>query len=199
MTVSDLATTVKQTVHQYNPEETEMKVLYLLRHAKSSWDDPGIDDRQRPLNKRGHHSAHLMADHLGKTRFRPAVVLCSTALRARQTWEIIAPALGIDPETAYDDRLYDASRFDLMARIAELPITAPSALLVGHNPGLERLALYLADGASQHPLHRNIKEKFPTGALATLSAPVDDWTQLGEGRWRLEAFVRPADLDATAE
>lgn len=176
-----------------------MKVLYLLRHAKSSWDDPGIDDRQRPLNKRGHHAAQVMAAYLGKTQFKPKVVLCSTALRARQTWEIIAPSLETDPEMAYDDRLYDASRFDLMARIAELPVTAPSALLVGHNPGLERLAQYLADGASQRSLQRNMKEKFPTGALATLTTPVDDWTQLGEGHWRLEAFVRPADLDATAE
>lgn len=170
------------------------RYIYLLRHAKSSWDDPGMEDFQRPLNKRGRHAARQMAEHFRHAGIRPEVVLCSTAVRTRQTLDLLKPALGEVPQS-YDGRIYEASRQTLLARLAELPAGTASVLVVGHNPGLERLALFLTDDHDDSANLAALREKFPTGALAVLASDVDHWNDLAAATCRLEGFVRPADLE----
>jgi phosphohistidine phosphatase len=100
-----------------------------------------------------------------------------------------------DREATFDRRLYEASRQTLQALLAELPSRCASVLLVGHNPGLQRLALYLAKTDLPQPALRLLNEKLPTGGLVTLSAEINDWNRLQMGICTLESFIRPNDLD----
>jgi phosphohistidine phosphatase len=167
-----------------------VKRLYLLRHAKSSWDDPTLGDRDRPLAPRGKRASEKMAKHLKSERIRPALVLCSSAQRTRQTLKRITPALG-KPHIEVEDDLYAASAGELLARLRKVPDTVPSVLLIGHNPGLQDLALTLArDG----PDRARLEEKFPTGALAVLSVRRLTWSGLQPGDAELLACIAPRDL-----
>lgn len=171
-----------------------MKQIHLLRHAKSSWDDPDVDDFGRPLNKRGRKTAALLADYFHQHGIRPDIVLCSPANRARQTLTPLLAALRTVPVT-YDPRIYEAPPMTLHALLSELPQRCLSALLIGHNPGLQRLALALADPARRDPAIAQLADKFPTGGLLTLAAPIEDWSRLVAGSCRVENFLRPKDLD----
>lgn len=172
-----------------------MKQLYLLRHAKSSWDDPGIDDFDRPLNKRGRRAAAIISDFVRANQLRPAAVLCSPAKRTRQTLELMSSALGDDMPVTFDMRLYEATRQTLLARLTELSADLPSVLLVGHNPGLQRLALHLLSSTDSSPAVVQMQEKYPTGALAVLSAKIDAWSNLAGGTCTLDRFLRPSDME----
>ena len=171
-----------------------MKLLYLLRHAKSSWDDPDLDDFDRPLNKRGRKSAKAMAAFFRDSAIAPETILCSPAKRTRETLKYLAPALGQAP-VQLDRRIYEASYQTLLLCLADLPSDVKSALLIGHNPGLERLALYLMSDQGHGPGAARLQDKYPTGSLAVLSAPAAGWDELKVGSCRLDDFVRPADLD----
>lgn len=175
-----------------------MKLLYLLRHAKSSWDEPDIADFDRPLNKRGRKAAKVMAQYFKANGIAPQAIICSPAKRTRETLKQLLPALG-DAQVSFDHRVYEASYQTLLLCLADLPPELPSALLIGHNPGLERLALYLMNDLGHGPGAARLQDKFPTGSLAMLSIPADDWVNLKVGSGRLDDFVRPADLDATAD
>ena len=107
------------------------------------------------------------------------------------------PAIG-EAGVTFDQRLYEASRQTLVALLTELPAEIPTALLIGHNPGLERLALFLTNDTGPDPALARMRMKFPTGGLAVLSAPIVDWSRLKGGSCRLDAFIRPADLEAPA-
>lgn len=172
-----------------------MKLLYLLRHAKSSWDDPDLDDFDRPLNKRGRKSAKAMAAFFRESGIAPESILCSPAKRTRETLKHLTPVLGQAP-VQLDRRIYEASYQTLLLCLADLPAEVNSVLLVGHNPGLERLALYLMSDHGHGPGAARLQDKYPTGSLAVLSAPAADWGDLKVGSCRLDDFVRPADLDA---
>lgn len=163
--------------------------LHLLRHAKSSWDDAALADHDRPLAPRGMRAGKRLRRFLSSGGVRPALVLCSTAARARQTLELVLPELGL-AEVVIDERLYLASADDLLARLRELPGATGEAMLVGHNPGLHELALALADEAGRPAL----AESLPTGALVTLDLPVASWADLVEGAGTLAAYVKPRDL-----
>lgn len=167
-------------------------LLYLLRHAKSSWADPGLPDKDRSLAPRGVQAARLIAAYISREQIRPGVVLCSTAVRALQTIEIIAPVFGGDVPLLVDDRLYGAEAEDLLSRLREVPDDVDAVLLVGHNPGLQELAIDLAEEGEAGALQR-LKEKFPTGALATLASP-GQCAALGVGTARLESLIVPRDL-----
>jgi len=170
-----------------------VKVILLLRHAKSAWGDTGLPDHDRPLNPRGERAAEAMADHLlAKTRV-PDLILCSTATRARQTLaplieRITAPA----PPIALENGLYLASAETLMARLQDLPETVSTVLVIGHNDGMWQLAERLA-GRGKATLLAALHEKFPTGALATLKVD-ESWSALAAGAATLAAFARPRDL-----
>jgi len=175
-----------------------MKLLYLLRHAKSSWDDPDLDDFDRPLNKRGRKAAKAMALYFRHAGILPQAVLCSPAKRTRETLKHLMPVLGQVP-VQFDRRIYEASYQTLLLCLADLPSEAGSVLLVGHNPGLERLALYLMSDQGHGPGAERLQDKYPTGSLAVLSAPAVKWDELKVGSCRLDDFVRPADLDLDAD
>ena len=175
-----------------------MKLLYLLRHAKSSWDDPDIDDFDRVLNKRGRKAAKTMAVYFREAGIQPATVLCSPSKRTRETLKYLAPSLGEAP-VQFDRRIYEASYQTLLLCLADLPAETESALLIGHNPGLERLALYLMSDRGHGTGAARMVDKYPTGSLAVLMAPAEDWGLLKVGSCRLDDFVRPADLDAEAD
>jgi len=113
-----------------------VKTLVLVRHAKSSWDEPDLEDEERPLNERGEHDAPRMAKRLAGTGIRPDVILSSTARRARTTAEIFGEELGVDVEA--DQRLYGASPATIVAVVAERGVD--SVLVVAHDPGLSVLA-----------------------------------------------------------
>jgi phosphohistidine phosphatase len=166
------------------------KRLFLLRHAKSSRDDPELADHERPLAPRGRRAAKTIAEHLEQESVAPALVLCSSARRTRETLEGIAPALGEGVAVEVEDELYSASEQDLLERLQALPDDVESVMLIGHNPAVERLALDLAGSGDQLA---DLRRKYPTAALATLelSGP---WRELRPGGATLADFVTPKQL-----
>lgn len=168
----------------------DMRTLYLMRHAKSSWDEPELSDHDRPLAARGHCATKLLAEHMLREGISPQLVLCSSARRARATLDGIAPTLGGDVEVKVEAGLYGASTGDLIERLHAISDGVESAMLVGHNPTIQSLALSLA--ASGQELE-TVMQKYPTGGLATLAFE-SSWQELGAGGAELVAFVRPKDL-----
>jgi phosphohistidine phosphatase len=167
-----------------------MEQLFLLRHAKSSWEDPELADHDRPLAPRGHRAAKLIAEHLRRQTVAPALVLCSSALRTRETLELIAPALGEGVPVQIEDELYAASEQGLLERMRAVEDGIESLLLIGHNPGVERLALLLAGSGDEVGA---LARKYPTGALATFEFS-GRWRELGAGKAELTGFVTPKQL-----
>ena len=123
-----------------------MHTLYLLRHAKSSWSDPTLPDEERPLAPRGRRDAKRVAEHLVQLGIEPELVLCSSARRTRETLELIRPALDATTSVALEAELYAATADTLLEHLRAVPDGVASVLLIGHNPGLQDLALLLAVG-----------------------------------------------------
>jgi phosphohistidine phosphatase len=169
-----------------------MKRVYMLRHAKSSWKDGSLPDRDRPLAGRGRRAARAMARHLEAEGIRPDLVLCSSARRTRETLELVKGGWGEGVETNVDDALYGASESELLAHIKALPEEVGSVMLIGHNPGLEDLALALASDGSGHA---RMSEKYPTAALATIDLPAKRWSTVRRRSGELVGFVRPKDFE----
>jgi phosphohistidine phosphatase len=169
-----------------------VKAILLLRHAKSSWDDPALADDERPLAPRGRRAAARMAEHISRAELRPALVLCSPARRTRETLDLVAPALG-DVPIRIEPALYGAGEQDLLRSLRALPDKASSVLFVGHNPGLHDLALALAGAGDRAALAR-LRAKMPTAALATLTSERSRWRDLRRGAAALVEFVVPRDL-----
>lgn len=171
-----------------------MKTIYLLRHGKSSWDDESLDDFDRPLAKRGRRAAKLMGRHLAENDYIPSHILCSSAARTRETLEKVQGQLNGSIPTRFEKQIYMAEAPLLLRRLKRLSDTLPSVMIIGHNPGLERLAdLLIGDGDGQ--MRQRLAEKYPTGALAVIAANVEHWTELAPGCGRLDAFFRPKDLE----
>jgi len=170
-----------------------VKRIWLLRHAKSSWDHPGLPDTERPLAPRGRRAAELLAAHVAASDVRPAVVLCSSSLRTRETLAAILPALGDALEVRIERALYGAGAARLLERLRRVPDGASSAMLIGHNPGIQDLALGLA---TTGPALAALREKFPTGALATVEIEVERWRDLADGTATATVLVTPRSLDA---
>jgi phosphohistidine phosphatase len=166
-----------------------VKRLYLLRHAKSSWKDTSLPDHDRPLAGRGRRAAKAIARHLSEHGIAPELVLCSSARRARETLDRIEPALGT-PAVRVERNLYAASAQALLERLRGVPDTVESVMLIGHNPGLQDLAL---DLARPSPTAHELAAKYPTGALATLE--LSGWHELDHSTAELVALVRPRDLE----
>jgi phosphohistidine phosphatase len=167
-----------------------VKTLYVLRHAKSSWQDEGLPDHERPLAGRGRKAAKRLAGYMRSEAVAPALVLCSSAARTRETLERVRPGLYGDPVVEVEDELYGAGERTLLARLRRVPDSIPSVMLIGHNPGLEDLVVSLAGDGDRL---RDVRAKFPTGALATLEWD-GRWDVLAPGAARLTAFVTPREL-----
>lgn len=170
-----------------------MKRLFLLRHAKSSWDDPASADFERPLAPRGRRAAERLARYMGENALSFDLVLCSGAARARETWERIAEAMGSNAPTQYEDALYMAGAQALMACLRGLDPAVNTVLLIGHNPDLEILARRLCGGGEDAALAR-LEAKYPTGGLAEIALDCADWPEIKDGCGTLERFTVPRDL-----
>jgi phosphohistidine phosphatase len=179
-----------------------MKELLLLRHAKSSWAEPGQDDFERPLNKRGRRAAAHMATWLAIQGLQPKLVLCSSARRTRETLDLLHAALGARVPMNIEPGLYLADAATLLARLQRVDATVPSVLVIAHNPGLQELACDLANapGATDPATRARLRQKFPTAALALFRLKLTNWHHLssatGDGMVKLLSLVSPSDLPA---
>jgi phosphohistidine phosphatase len=166
------------------------RTLYVLRHAKSSWDEP-VDDFDRGLAPRGRRAAAHMAAHIKRERIRPGLILCSASWRTRETLQILAPVAGRATVSVEDD-LYGATSSEILARLHRVNTSTRSVMVIGHNPGLQDLVLSLASVGSALD---SVRAKFPTAALATLELD-RSWSELEPGCALLAAYVRPSDLES---
>jgi phosphohistidine phosphatase len=161
-----------------------MRTLYLLRHAKSSWKDQSLADFERPLAKRGQEACGLIVKVITEKEIEFDLALSSTALRARQTIELISRQAWLQTELRFDERIYDASVADLVQVTSQIENDRKSVLLVGHNPGLEELLQALT----------GVRETLPTAALAKLKLKISKWSDNLESMATLEWIVRPREL-----
>jgi phosphohistidine phosphatase len=162
--------------------------LVLLRHAKSDW--PDGPDHERPLAKRGRRDAPVVGRWLGTSDFTPDAVVCSTARRARETWDLVSAALPPDASRTvrYEDRVYEASVLGLLMLVREFDPGWRTVMIVGHNPGLAELTVGLANADTEEVPHA-----FPTAAVAVLGLP-GSWAEAAPGEGHLLAFTVPAEL-----
>jgi phosphohistidine phosphatase len=167
--------------------------LLLLRHAKSSWDDPDLVDFDRPLSGRGLKTAPRVGRELARRGWLPDLALVSPALRTRDTWRLVAAELPASVQAEFIQALYEATAADILAKVRQANAEASSLLVLGHNPGLEEFARRLAGSRSDAPALNRLEEKFPTAALARFDVD-GDWAQLALGNARLTHCIWPKDL-----
>jgi phosphohistidine phosphatase len=169
------------------------RVVYLFRHAKSSWEDPTLADLDRPLAPRGRHACETMGRYMRFADVRPDVVLCSPSVRTRQTIEKLLPALDGEVPVAYEEALYHGGPDDLMDRLRRVPDKFNSVLIVGHNPALQALAVSLAGAGDPDDMAR-LRAKFPTAGMAMLVLREGHWRDLAPDLCELHSFVVPREL-----
>jgi phosphohistidine phosphatase len=170
-----------------------MLTLSLLRHAKSSWDSPGVDDFDRPLASRGEAAAPRMGAFMARHKIAPELILCSPAVRARQTLDLVLPELPGTPTVAYEEALYLAAPKVLIERVRKIDAKVTHVMIVGHDPGMQALAVDLA-GTGDPKLLEALARKFPTAGLAVIGFKVRDWSKVGPGKGHLEVFATPKAL-----
>ena len=171
--------------------------LILLRHAKSAWPD-AVADHERPLAPRGRRDAPAAGRWLRKSDYVPDRVLCSTARRARETWQLAEEKLGARPQTTFEERVYGAASTQLLDLARQTSADVRTLLIVGHDPAMRELTLELAGeqtGDAGAESLSQVRAKYPTAAIAVLSFS-DGWAELGPGQARLADFVVPEDFHA---
>ena len=161
-----------------------MRILYLLRHAKSSWTDASLADFERPLKDRGREAAEQIGRFLAERKADISLLVSSPSVRTRQTVDIVLRNASLAVQPLFDERIYEASLNTLVRVVTELPDDQKTALLVGHNPGMEELLAFLAYETRQ----------MPTCALAKINLECSSWREVGRGSGRLDWFVTPKDL-----
>lgn len=172
-----------------------MKTLTLLRHAKSSCDDPVARDFDRRLNGKGQRAALAMGRYLRSEGMTFDHVVASPAARIVETVEQVEHGYGCDLAPSWDRRVYLASAGSLLDIVHELPAQAQTAMLIGHNPGLEDLILMLVPDRTGDALRDSVETKFPTAAIAEITFEIADWTEARADSGTLVRFIRPRDLD----
>jgi phosphohistidine phosphatase len=170
-----------------------MRTLMLMRHAKSSRDQPELDDLDRPLAPRGREAAPLIARFIKQSRWQPDLVLRSPAARVRETWQLMMPVLGRTVDCKTLRTIYPGAPSRLLEVLRRAAEEVQTLMLIGHNPGLGRLAAGLC-GSGPTKLLEHMRSKFPTAALAVIDFELDRWAQVAPGTGRLRAFVRPKDV-----
>ncbi len=165
-----------------------MKRLILTRHAKSSWDDPASADHERPLNERGRLAAADLGQWLASRGYVPGQVLCSDALRTRQTWEGIAPALPGAPAVELKPALYHAGADVMLAVLRHA--TTDVVMVIGHNPGISEFAQRLV---ARPPVSDGFAA-YPTGATLVCDFAVDSWADIAWGQGVADDFIVPREL-----
>ncbi len=170
------------------------KRLILLRHAKSAWEDQDIADFDRPLSSRGRKAAPLVGAYLARAGYLPELILCSSALRAAETLDLVVAGWPTQPTVRKQKSLYLAMPREMLKRVQAAGGTLGSVMLVGHNPGIADLANWLChdgDPDSRAALSR----KFPTGAIAVIDFDVEDWREVDADTGRLVAFMTPRQVE----
>lgn len=172
-----------------------MKRLALLRHAKSDWADAGKPDFERPLNTRGREAARAIGRSMHDEDLHFDLILASPATRSVETLDEASHAYGAAEHRTLDEDIYLASPVTLLDLVRGISDDVQGLLIVGHNPGLERLALMLSrrGGADREKL----AEKFPTGALIEIVFDVEHWADVAEGSGTISRFTTPKDLRST--
>ena len=160
-----------------------MRTLYLLRHAKSSWKDASLSDFERPLKRRGREAAQLVGERLAQEKLKNPVLICSPAVRTRETAELVLKSSKLRVEERWDERIYEASLRDLRQVVTEIPDDKKVVILVGHNPGFEELLAFLT-GESR---------RMPTAALAKIEFEVS-WKDIEARSGKLDWFTTPKAL-----
>lgn len=175
-----------------------MRTLLILRHAKSSWATPGMDDFDRTLNDRGNGDACRMAGWIGEQGVELGEIICSPAVRTRTTAQHIKTTLDIDPKLSFPEELYLASSDTLRDSIAKISQTTTTAMVIGHNPGLHDIALRLLkeEERSQAGL---LRVAFPTTACALINLPIVDWSEVAWNKGTLSSFMVPKSLNNTQD
>ncbi|MEM9147989.1 MAG: histidine phosphatase family protein [Pseudomonadota bacterium] len=176
---------------------SSMKKVILIRHGKSSWDNPALDDHDRPLSTRGRDASPVIASWLAGRGHCPDLVLCSSSLRTRETVDHMAPVLSQMPAPQIDQSLYHASPKAMLETLRGLDDRIGSAMIVGHNPGLGALTRKLAGGQAR-PRCARAFEHFPTAAAAVLVANLDSWKALAFGNADFVDFAKPRELAAAS-
>lgn len=161
-----------------------MKTLLLLRHAKSSKDDPALRDFDRPLNDRGKDDAKLISRFIRESNISPDLVISSPAKRATKTTELVLKAAGLKINVAFDERIYEADVHRLLTVVSQIEPPRSVVMFVGHNPGFEDMVEVLAGRTT----------RLPTASLAQIDLTVEEWNQVRAGAGKLKWLVTPMDL-----
>ncbi|NYI03333.1 SixA phosphatase family protein [Allostreptomyces psammosilenae] len=164
--------------------------IIVLRHAKADW--PAVPDHERPLADRGRREATAAGRWLAETGIIPDLALCSSSVRTRETWKLVAHELPTRPRTRYEDRLYEASLADLMALLADTPPEVGGLALIGHNPGMHELVTTLLSDEVDEELRAHARAGFPTSAVAIL-AFTGEWASLAPHSATLVGLNAPAE------
>ncbi len=168
-----------------------MKTLYLLRHAKSDWGDPALDDFDRPLTPRGERSAREIGAYMDRLGLRPDLVLCSPAVRTQCTWDLVSSHVGREVPTEMPEDLYLGEAARILTMIQATPEHVRALMVIAHNPGIGVLAGRLATKGAARDIAR-MAEKYPTCALAEFRSEADRWAEVRGGD--LVRFMPPRDL-----
>ena len=171
-----------------------MKRLAVLRNAKSSWDQQQLEDFDRPLSERGRKAARRMGSEFENRGFEFDLVLASSAARVRETIGSLTDKFELRAPVTFDPRIYLASEDRLLAIVRELSESVHRPLIVGHNPGLERLLVELTCDDDEH-LRDRMSHKFPTGAFALVELPAPSWSKIDPGSGKIVELIFPKDLD----
>lgn len=164
--------------------------LILTRHAKSAWDDPNMQDHDRPLNARGRRSALELGEWLGSRGYEPDQVICSTAARTRETWATAAIApLEVTPKVEFSEALYHASPDVMMKLLSKA--TGETVMMIGHNPGIAEFARMLP---ARPPQHADFS-RYPTAATLVLDFQIDHWSDLKPATGSILDFFIPSGRD----
>jgi len=169
-----------------------MKTLTLLRHAKSTWDDAVARDFDRPLNRRGRKAARRVGEEMRRLGLEFDAVFASPAVRVRETLDEVEQGYGRSLDASLDERIYLAAPETLLEIVRAADDAKGRLLLVGHNPGIESLAMALDGGSG---LRAQVAIKYPTGTLAEIELPAERWARIEPATGRIARFIRPRDLD----
>jgi phosphohistidine phosphatase len=173
------------------------KTLYLLRHAKSDWDDPVPRDFDRPLNKRGEKASRAIGQWMASNGISFEHVIASPAVRVIETLDGVWTGYGRKMEPTWERRIYLASSATVLDVLREVDNAHDSVMVVGHCPAVEDLVFDLVPDDGSSPLRDEVEVKYPTAAFAQLELPIDSWADIGKPVAHLKRFVRPRDLDKT--
>lgn len=190
MTGSDSVTTAPPDLPETPPA---VRSLYVLRHAKSSWESPALPDHDRPLDPRGERAALVMGRFMAQRRFLADLVLCSTALRARETLALAGSQWPAMPPVEFMSRLYLNGEQELMRALMTVDDGYRAVLLVAHNPDLHDLVKTLARRGDAEQLAR-LKTKFPTASFVAIKLPLAHWAGIGHATGTLACHASPRDL-----